>query len=63
MLSPLRKVYIQKKFWAKALLFSALPYPNLKVGVIDTQVINGLQSKNCSFLRDLNAQCSMLNEK
>ena len=42
MLSLLQKVFIQKKFWAKALLFSALPYPNLKVGVIDNQVVNGL---------------------
>jgi hypothetical protein len=42
MLSPLRKVFIQSKIWAKALLFSVLPYPNLKVGVIDNQAVNGL---------------------
>ena len=41
-LSLLRKVFIRRKFWAKALLFSILLYPNLKVGVIDNQVITGL---------------------
>jgi len=32
----------RKGIWAKARLLSALPYPNLKVGVIDNQVVNGL---------------------
>jgi len=41
-LSLLRKVFIRRKFWAKVLLFSILLYPNLKVGVIDNQVITGL---------------------
>ena len=41
-LSLVRKVLLRKKIWAKARLFSILLYPNLKVGVIDNQVITGL---------------------
>jgi len=29
-------------FWAKALYFSDLPYPGLKAGVIDNELVTGL---------------------